>query len=226
LLLELRRSEDRCISVEPESLALVYISNSTILQFFSELGVKLDIFFKLLWRHVFTVEILKYHFKIDTEEAKAKFWDAIKNMFRDKKHAKAVEYLRTWGESFWEETEYRIKELTTTLENSLKAEASAKVPHIHFSAGGAATLTEEEKQEVLQRAQRVVNNVQVRQLSDILDLLDDILADSQKRYFITIDRLDENWIEETLRYRLIRALIETVKDFRRFGMRRSLLQSA
>jgi len=215
LLLELSRTEERCIRINPESLALVYISNSTILQFFSDLGVKLDIFFKLLWRHVFTVEILKYHFKVNTEEAKAGFWDSIKNLFRDKKHTKAIEYLRTWGESFWEETEYRIKELTTTLENNLKAEASAKVPNIHFSLGGAARLTEEEKQEVLQRAQRVVNNVQVRQLSDILELLDDILTDTQKRYFITIDRLDENWIEDNLRYRLIRALIETVKDFRR-----------
>jgi hypothetical protein len=62
LLLRLAGSQDRVISVRPESLALAYISNSTILQFLSDLGIKLDIFFKLLWRHVFTVEILNISF--------------------------------------------------------------------------------------------------------------------------------------------------------------------
>ena len=61
----------------------------------------------------------------------------------------------------------------------------------------------------------MVNEVQIRQLSDVIALLDDVLADEQKRYFIVIDRLDEDWIEEQLRMRLIRALIETVKDFTR-----------
>jgi hypothetical protein len=37
----------------------------------------------------------------------------------------------------------------------------------------------------------------------------------KKRYYIVIDRLDEDWIEEKLRYQLIRALIETVRDFGR-----------
>src|SRR5690606_38961757 len=47
LLLRLRESEQRCIEVRPENLALSYISNSTILQFFEALGVNLDPFYKL-----------------------------------------------------------------------------------------------------------------------------------------------------------------------------------
>jgi len=66
LLSKLLETEERCIEIKPESLALAYVSNSTIIQFVSELGVDLDIFFKLLWRHVFTVELLKQHFGIDT----------------------------------------------------------------------------------------------------------------------------------------------------------------
>jgi hypothetical protein len=58
-----------------------------------------------------------------------------------------------------------------------------------------------------------VNNVQIRQLSDIIDLIDRVTTDPQKRYFIIIDRLDEDWIDDKVRYRLIRALIETVRDF-------------
>jgi hypothetical protein len=113
LLIKLANTEERTIEVRAESLALSYISNSTILQFFSGLGVKLDIFFRLLWRHVFTVELLKVHFRIRDESDRKSFIEKICNRFRDKKHTKAVDYLRKWGESFWEETEYRIKELTT-----------------------------------------------------------------------------------------------------------------
>lgn len=215
LLIKLADVEERVIEVRPESLALSYISNSTVLQFFSELGVKLDIFFRLLWRHVFTVELLKYHFNINTEEEKESFVTKICNLFRDKKHTKAVDYLRKWGESFWEETEYRIKELTTKLEEDLRSAATSKIPHLSFTHEGVKKLSEEQKEEVIQRAQHVVNEVQIRQLSEILDLLNDVLADNQKRYFILIDRLDEDWIEDKLRFRLIRALIETVKDFGR-----------
>jgi len=51
-----------------------------------------------------------------------------------------------------------------------------------FTAEGASKLTEEQKQEVVQRAQHVVNEVQIRQLSDILELMDKVLSDPQKRY--------------------------------------------
>ena len=44
-------------------------------------------------------------------------------------------------------------------------------------------LTEEQKADVIHRAQYVLNSVQVRQLSDIIDLIDTILIDKQKPYF-------------------------------------------
>lgn len=214
LLMKLRETEKRCIEVKPESLSLSYISNSTILRFLGDLGVKLDIFFKLLWRHVFAVEVIKYHFKIDNEQTKRSFLDRIWDIFQDKKHRNAIEYLKKWGETFWEETEYRIKELTQKLEKDLKAAVASKLPIVEPTAEFARRMTEEQKSEIIQRAQHVVNEVQIRQLSDILELLRDVLEDEQKKYFIVIDRLDEDWIEDSLRYRLIRALVETSKDFR------------
>jgi len=213
LLLKLANAESRAIEVQPESLALAHVSNSTILRFFSELGVRLDIFFRLLWRHVFTVEILKKHFQIDNEAAKRSFLERIKDVFQDQRHRRAVEYIQKWGQHFWEDTEYRIQEVTTTLENSLKASAGAKFSALKFSAEDVSNLSVTEKAELIQRAQKVVNEVQIKELSEVLRFLDDVLDDRQKRYFVVIDRLDEDWIEENLRLRLIRALVETVKDF-------------
>lgn len=215
LLKKLAESEERVINVPPESLSLAYISNSSILNFVSQLGVNLDIFYRLLWRHIFTVEILKTHFKIDSEEAKRSFMQKIFDRFKDQKQRKAIEYLETWGKEFWEETEYRIKEVTSRLESEIKASITAKLPKITFGTDGLSKLTKEEKGEVVQRSQKVVNKVQIRQLSDIIELIDEVLTDPQKKYYIIIDRLDEDWIEDKLRYKLIRALIETVRDFRK-----------
>ena len=215
LLSRLLGTEDRVIDIRPESLALSYISNSTILNFFDHLGVKLDIFFKLLWRHVFIVELLKHHSTVWKDPAKSSIIEKIRSRFVDDKDKKALDYLETWGSTFWEETEYRIKEVTTRLENDLRGSVMAGFPSISFALSAAGKLSGEEKSEIIHRAQRVINTVQIRQLSEIIDLTDRALSDPQKRYFIVIDGLDENWIEDRLRYRLIRALIETVKDFRR-----------
>ena len=74
-----------------------------------------------------------------------------------------------------------------------------RIPGFSLSSGDTRTLTEQQKSDVVQRAQHVVNEVQIRQLSDVIDLLDDILKDPQKRYYLTIDRLDEHWVEDKTR---------------------------
>ena len=217
LLTQVAERAHGVLNIKPESLALAYISNSTILQFVNDLGVSLDTFFKLLWRHVFTVEVIKAHFGLDSAVAKEGFVDWLRNQFSDKRkqHEKALAYLENWGSKFWEQTDYRIEELTTKLENELKASIGSVLPATKMTLGGAQSLSQEEKGQVVERAKYVVNQVQIQELTYVLELLDSILDDPQKRYYILIDRLDENWVEEGLRYLLVRALIETVRDFRR-----------
>lgn len=217
LLARFSERTSRVINIKPESLALAYISNSTILQFVNELGVNLDTFFRLLWRHVFTVEVIKAHFHLDSEATKEGLGDWIRTQFSDKKrqHEKALAYLENWGSRFWEQTDYRIEELTTKLESDLKASISSVLPVAKMTMSGAQALSQEEKGAVVERAKYVVNQVQIQELTYVLELLDSILDDPQKKYYVLIDRLDENWVEEGLRYLLIRALIETVRDFRR-----------
>ncbi len=216
IIRQLKESEEHVIQIRPESLSLTYIANSNILQFFVEAGVKLDIFFRLLWRHVFCVEILKEKFQITTEEKKKSFIDYLWSIIpKNKKNDAALNYLKTWGESFWKETEYRIQEVTTKLEKDLQASIDGEIPKIgKLSAGAARKLSEEQKEEVITRAQTVVNSVQIRELTTVMELLDEILStNTQQHYLITIDKLDEDWVEDQFRFRLIRALIETSVDF-------------
>jgi len=56
LLQRLRELEAHVIEISLFNLSLEHISNSQVLRFFLDAGVHLDLFYKALWRHVFTVE--------------------------------------------------------------------------------------------------------------------------------------------------------------------------
>ncbi|MGA3035209.1 MAG: hypothetical protein ABSD70_18120, partial [Terracidiphilus sp.] len=208
-------AETEAIVINPETLSFNYLTNSTILQFFLEAGVKLDLFFKLLWRHVFTVELLKSRYDLRTLTDTRTFLDRIKLAFaRDPHKERAIKYLLEWGDQFWEETEYRIKEITRRIEENLKASIDARIPSAEFGVGAASRLTDEERAEVVQRGKTVIDSIQMRELTDVLTYLkEDVFSDSAHNYFICIDRLDENWVDDSFRYLLIRSLIETMRDF-------------
>ena len=232
---------DRVISIEPRELALTHISNSSVIKYFSDLGANLDPFYKLLWRHVLTVEVLRKHFESHVNNDNRSVWNYITEMFpnqtrKDKDAKQAVQYLREWGEKFWEETEYRVKEITTKMENDLTdhlgLDLKTKVLTAKVSSQEKSLLSDEEKIEVINRGQRVVSKAQIQDLSKVRDLLENVLSDRQKYYYVLIDRLDEDWVEEKLRYRLIMALLESVKEISRVpnvkvlvAIRRDLLDS-
>jgi hypothetical protein len=203
------------IVINPETLSFNYLTNSTILQFFLEAGVKLDLFFKLLWRHVFTVELLRTRYGLKTRKETSTFIDRIKETFtRDPHKARAIKYLLQWGDQFWEETEYRIKEITRRMEKDLEASLKGKISIAEIGVGAASKLTNEERAEVVQRGKSVINSIQMRELTDVLTYLnDEVFPNKQQNYFICVDRLDENWVDDSFRYLLIRSLIETIRDF-------------
>ena len=216
-----QEEKERVISIEPHNLALTHVSNSSVIRFFSDLGVNLDPFYKLLWRHVLIVEVLKKHFEHRANIEKGKMWDFLTEMFtnqtqRDKNAKEAVRYLQKWGEKFWEETEYRVKEITSKLEKDVKDQLGLELGKSLFkakvSSNAKSHLSEEERAEVVNRGQHVVSQTQVQDLNHVIGLLEHVLSDRQKYYYVLIDRLDENWIEEKLRYRLIMALMDSVRE--------------
>ncbi len=214
--------QHQVIKISPEGLALRYVSNSTILNFFEDLGVNLDPFFKLLWRHVLAIEILRDYFSKYEKGNKTSPWESLRHMFTDnsrqhRKNREAISYLEKWGSKFWKETEDRVKEITQRVEKDLGAEVKTGLGISFLDLGGQATahqtLTEEKKLELRSRGQEIISQAQVEGLQKILELLDSILDDRQKAYYVVIDALDENWVEERLRYKLIMALIFNSREF-------------
>lgn len=215
LLRYLKHVEEHVVELDPEHLCLGFIANNDVIRFFDALGVKLDPFYTLLWRHVLAVELLKERYQLTTEE-KTKSWAASlgeKIRKRDQAKERALKYLRDWGDKFWIETEYRVKELTTKLAGELSTQIGADGV---ATARASGQLSEEEKLDIIHRGQAVVNGVQIKELADVIRFLhEDVFEDDQRPYFITIDRLDETWVDDKLRYKLIRGLIEAVRSFQR-----------
>jgi hypothetical protein len=238
LLLQIAHTQKGVITIEPDSLSLNYITNSTIIRCLYELGVNLDPFYKLLWRHVFAITLLQQRYDF-TDESTTKA-SILSYLFESKetrknrqaeqeRRKKALAYLEKWGGSFWKDVDVRTKEITNTFENQVKnnlaasGQAEGKVNwgffqglisgKSEFSRDSLKKLSQEEKKEVIHRAQEVVNEIQVKELSGMLVFLDEVLTGSPHSYYIVIDRLDEAWVDDTLRYRLLKGLIDTVREF-------------
>lgn len=210
-------TENHVVEISPLELSLSYISNSTILRYFHDIGVDLDLFFQMLWRHVLCVEILNYHYNVrgrsDLDRLKGALWSAVGG---DNNKKLAVSYLEEWGSEFWHETQERVREIITKFEGELNAAVSIGSEEIKGSIGGKDAISEQERTEIAFKAKRVVDKVQIQKLSNLMDILaEDILDPKKGTYYILIDKLDEQWVDDNLRYRLIRALIETIKAFRK-----------
>lgn len=215
LLMQVEDKEERVIKIDPDSLALTYISNSQIIKYLINLGVDLDVFFKFLWRHVFCLELIKKHYQITDEEKSIWIIEQLKSVFIPQ-HRKAVEYLEQYSGKFWEETETKIEERTKTLEANVTAELKSTFGNHGFTLADGEKLSETHKEEIIRRVQPIVNEGHLSELSKVIEMLEFVLnKEDQKVYYIVLDKLDEQWVEDSIRYKLLRSLIDTISHLNR-----------
>jgi hypothetical protein len=213
LLERISEQQVNSLRLDPEQLALNYLTNSTILRFLVDLDIDLDLFFGLLWRHVIVVEVIRSRYKIKDATTKQHFFAIFDTLFQSPKQKKALEYLDQWGSSFWLETEERIKEIASKLETDVRTAAGTHYPGLLAKLEAGAKITEEEKREYSDRFKTIVSQVQIQELANVIELLDDILDDPQNIYFMLVDHLDEKWVDDRYKTRLIRALLEATRRF-------------
>lgn len=216
-LIRLAQVCENVININPTDLSFKYVENSTVLTFFREAGVNLDVFYRLLWRHVLITELLRSRYEWDSEQAVASWFENIfQRLKRDPAKSRALRYLQDWGDKFWLDTEVRVKEVTEKVEADLKASLSASVHLAKISGDVGARLSEEERSEIVNRGSSVVNKIQLKELTKLLSFLaEDVFDDRQKPFYVIIDNLDENWVDSRSKFLLIRSLIEEIKSFRK-----------
>lgn len=213
----IERKSDNVIRLDPRKIAMDHIANSNILSFLESLKVDLHLFYELLWKHVIRVALIKKIFNVTSEQAEATFFDQLRASLGGKRNKiECLEYLRSWGKSFWIDADVQVREIVSKIEDQIKASVEAGIPNFKFSASATVSADETQKKEITQRAQKIVNDIQIGKLNQVIDLLADTFQENrQRKYFVCIDNLDERWIDVSIQFKLIRALIEIIRSFRR-----------
>jgi len=186
--------------------------------------INLDPIFKLLWRHIFTIEALRLHYQCEqNKEPDKSVRNWLLSLFSQtpdelKQAETAIERLEHWGNQFWQTTDVRVKEITQKLTAELEAEVNAtgNIPKfVDASARAAfiASMSSELKADITQRVQRVISQDHVRDVKKATELLQRLLANEMKCCYVVVDKLDENWIEDPVKLRLLKSLMETVSEF-------------
>lgn len=221
----LKKNCENIQEISPESMSLRFLSNSTILKYFNSLGVNLNLFYKVLWKHVFIVELLKMYFDEDTNSFKKKsFFERLRyNLSKDGKKnnarkEKAIKYMETWSNDFWQQTELLIKNFEKNIQDKFTTSFGLSNDSLKLGFNNEQSNNERFLYEAKQKAESIIAESQVIELLDIIEIMeDDLFIDSQKKYFIVIDDLDKDWIEDSIRLELIGSMVDVIKEFRQLN---------
>jgi hypothetical protein len=223
----IRYLKSNCKNVQeivPEAMSLRFLSNSTILKYFASIGVNLNLFYKVLWKHVFIVELLKMYFNDESSSFKRKsFFDQLRErLITDKKNKaqkeKAIKYMESWSNDFWQQTEFLIKSFEKSVQDKFVQEIGVDVDVAKLNSLDERYSNEKFQYEAKQKAESIISNSQVVELLDIVEIMrTDLFTDHQKKFYIVIDDLDKEWIEDSIRLHLIGAMIDVIKEFRQLN---------
>jgi hypothetical protein len=108
-----------------------------------------------------------------------------------------------------------IKEITEKVERKLALEFGAELDR--YKAGGQyeRRLSADKKSELVARSRKIINSDQLQELHGIIEILSSETESEKSDYYILIDKIDERWVDDSVRFRMIRALLETLKSFKR-----------
>lgn len=202
--------------IAPSEMALQYISNSEIMRFLNDIGADLDIFFQTIWKHVLCIEYIRLRYSIvDSKSSRSWFRRLYDHVAQDERQSRALEYLKSWEGEFWITIDENVRQITQKYENAINAELGIDISKFKSKAGYGRNLSVDQKTELVSRARTIISSDQLSDLSKVLDLLKE--QESVNYYqdpcYILIDDLDDRWIDDSLKYRMIRALVESLKAF-------------
>jgi len=204
--------------VDLPELSMNYIANSDIMRFLNSLDIDLDMFFQYLWKHIILIEYIRLRFSItNEEESKNVFVKLVEYFKNDQRKRESLEYLRKWEGKFWITMDENIREVTEKLEEDVEANLGTEVSKFRANAGYSRTLSKEKRAQVQARAKQIISSDQLNELAQVMGALRDYDKDEKygHDFYILIDKLDENWVDEQIRFELIRALVETLRSVRK-----------
>ena len=199
-----------------KALSMRYISNSDVLDFLNRIGANLDLLFQEVWKHVILIEYIKKKYKINNEIKKNSFFDSIKQYFgRDLKRKKSIEYLEQFDGKFFSDADENLTELIKKYESRFFGEISADIAKFKSRGNYVKQLSEEQKSDIVRRIRHIIDPTQVTNLQKVFEILAEYSKEKKEKTYILIDNLDEQWVDDSIRFKLIGALLTSVKQLRK-----------
>jgi hypothetical protein len=114
----------------------------------------------------------------------------------------------------------RVKQIAETLEKKVAASGGlgAAVPPLAARAGATVeqTVTQETRTELADKFQKVINEIQLARLNQMIAILSEEILDSPQHFtYLLIDDLDRDWADDAVAKVLIRCLFQAVVDMQR-----------
>ncbi len=219
ILQHIEKYQNRVVRIDPEAMSLRFLSNSTLINYFKKNDVNLNFFYKILWKHVFVIELLRLYFSYDKKKNDnwiSEFLQKVGNKFNPKRE-KALEYFHKWSQEFWIDTEKRIKEIENTVQKRFESEMGIDIKYV---SGGLGKTSDDQTRvltEVKSKAEHIITEALANDIHEIIKILkEELFTNIQQKHFIIIDDLDKDWISTDMRYELIGAMIEVIKEFQVF----------
>ncbi len=204
-----------CAEIDPSEMSMEYISNSDVFQFLNDIGADLDLLFQVLWKHVLCIQFIKLRYELTSESQYQSFFRTlIDKVKRDPTKKRALEYLKKWGKDFWIDMDENVRAISEHYASKIEAELGIDISATKSKSGFARNMSRDQKSEYARRARKIIDGRQLGDLAKVLGLFSGKEATSNNNtYYLLIDKLDERWADDSIKFRLIRALIETIRSF-------------
>ncbi|HEY8578023.1 MAG TPA: hypothetical protein VIL88_16975 [Devosia sp.] len=216
----IERGEERPQRINVYDMAMTYVANSDIFAFLDSVDAPLNLFFQYMWKHVLLLNFIQVYFQVNDLNSSRSLFEKLNDRYKkDPRRTKALEYLSLWRDKFWITADESVKEISEKLEEKVHADLGIEVEKFSARAGYASTLSKDKKTQLDRRIKQIISPQQLADISAVISMLGEFVQTQkyQKHASIFIDQIDENWVDEAVRFKLIRGLIEAVRVFRSIG---------
>nr|WP_323777065.1 hypothetical protein [Amylibacter sp.] len=216
ILRMINKQEENVSDLVVHDMAMNHIANSDTILFLKSLDVDLNLFFQALWKHVFCIEYIKVatHAR-DKDQFTYKIKRLIETLTRGRPREKLENFVEKHEEQFWNTIDENVIELTDTLEDEFNASLGGELKKFVAKAGYVHTLGSQQKIQLQQRARKFLSQATLSELPSVISALSDYTRGRQDKYYITVDGLDEHWVDEDIKFELIQSMFESLKSLKK-----------
>ncbi|WP_126977843.1 P-loop ATPase, Sll1717 family [Frigidibacter oleivorans] len=212
ILRMIQQRKDHTAPLAIHDMAMNHIASSDTILFLKTLDVDLTLYFQALWRHVFVIEYIKLALNCQTKDQFSfRFSNIVAAIGISQKREKLEKFVERHETNFWNTIDENVVELAQELERSFNAEFGGEVRKFSAKAGYVHTLGSQQKVQLQQRAKQFINRSSLSEIPAVTDALAEYTRGRQDRFYITVDGLDEHWVDDNIKFQLLQAMFEALK---------------